>query len=215
MAAFYKKIDHPIESYVFGQDSTTSYANAPTAKLYGAEIEVQKYFDLSGWGGFWENRRFVVVGNYTYTKSRIDVSATDTTQIFTVGGTALARDYFQDGSPLTGQSDHLVNLQLGLENQDKLSQQTILLNYASERAVSRGLTGTPPQPDVIEKPGFTIDFVAREGIRLFGADLELKAEARNITGRKHQEYQLFGTNRIDINTYDVGTSFSLGVTAKF
>ena len=40
---------------------------------------------------------------------------------------------FIDGTPLTGQSDHLVNLQIGLEDTDRLSQQRLLLSYVSDR----------------------------------------------------------------------------------
>ena len=124
-----------------------------------------------------------------------------------------AASYFRNGAPLTGQSDHIVNLQLGLEDTDRLSQQTILLSYASDRVVSRGLNGTPPQPDVIESPGMQLDFVWREGVDLFGTEVEAKFEARNILGRGHREFQEFGDRRIDINSYDVGTTlaFSIGV----
>ena len=69
----------------------------------------------------------------------------DTTSVFGASS-SIATDYLRDGAPLTGQSDHLVNLQPGLESEDHLSQQTILVTYASERVVSRGLNGTPPQP---------------------------------------------------------------------
>jgi hypothetical protein len=126
-----------------------------------------------------------------------------------------ATDFFRDGSPLTGQSDHLVNLQLGLESQDHLSQQTFLLTYASTRVVSRGLNGSPPQPDILEDPGFRLDFVAREGFELFGQALEGKIEVRNILGRKHEEFQQSGDNRIEINTYDVGTTFAGSVSVTF
>ena len=78
--------------------------------------------------------------------------------------------YFDDGAPLTGQSKHLANLQIGLEDQDGLSQQTILVSYASKRVTSRGINGTG-QPDVIEYPGVQLDFVARQGIKLFGVRL--------------------------------------------
>ena len=214
LSGFFKKIDNPIESFVFGQDATTSYANAPQATLYGAELELQKYLDLTDWGGFFAGRRFVTIANYTFTQSKLSVNPTDTTHVFGAAS-SIASDYFQDGAPMTGQSDHIVNLQLGMENMDRLSQQTILINYASDRAVSRGLNGTPPQPDVLERPGLTVDFVAREGITLFKTELELKFEARNIFGQRHVEFQQYGDNRIDVNTYDVGTSFALGVTARF
>ncbi len=215
VAGFYKKIDKPIEAFVtqLASQMTTSFANAPSAQLYGAEIELQKYFDIDG--GVWEpGQRIVLIGNYTYTKSELEVNADDQVKVF-AASSGLATDYFRNGAPLTGQSDHLVNLQFGLENEDRLSQQTILVTYASERVVSRGLTGSPPQPDVIEKPGFRIDFVAREGVRIAGQEVELKFEARNLLGRKHEEFQRFGDNRIDVNTYDVGTTLSASASVTF
>lgn len=205
VAGFYKKIKKPIESFISGGDLTTSYANAPDAQLYGAELEAIKYFDLSGVDGgkLFATRRFVASLNYTYTKSKLKVGAGDSVKVFGAAS-SIATDYFRDGSPLTGQSDHIVNLQLGIEDTDSLSQQTLLLSYASKRVVSRGLNGSPPQPDVIEKPGLTIDFVARQGFTLLNRNLEVKFEARNLTGRKHIEYQQAGSNRIDINTYKLG-----------
>ena len=75
-------------------------------------------------------------------------------------------------------------------------------------------TGNTPQPDVVERPGFRLDFVAREEIRLVGREIELKFEARNLTGRKHVEFQESGDNRINVNTYDVGRSFALSASLK-
>lgn len=214
VAGFYKQIDRPIESYVSGSDLSTSFANAPKASLYGAEFEAQKYFDLSGWkGDFWASRRFVAIANYTYSKSELKVSAGDTVSVFAASSTK-ATDYFTDGAPLTGQSDHVVNLQLGLEDTDRLSQQTLLINYASKRATSRGLVNSG-QPDVEAYPGTRIDFVARQGLDLWGREVELKFEARNLTGVGYEEYQKSGKNRIDVNTYDVGRFFSIGASAKF
>jgi hypothetical protein len=60
-----------------------------------------------------------------------------------------ASNVFRDGVPLTGQSDHIANLQIGIEHPDKLSQQTLLLSYASKRVTSRGPVG---QPDIVEAP---------------------------------------------------------------
>ncbi|MEO6388945.1 MAG: TonB-dependent receptor [Croceibacterium sp.] len=212
VSGFYKRIDNPIEAFITGIDLTTSYANAPKAQLYGAEFEVQKNFDVGDWGD--GDRRLVMIGNYTFTKSKLEVGSADTVQVYGAAST-IATDYFQDGVPLTGQSDHLVNLQIGLENQDHLSQQTFLVTYASDRVVSRGLNGTPPQPDIIESPGFKLDFVARQGIQLFDQSIEAKFEVRNIFGRKHEEFQQSGANRVDINTYDVGTTIAGSLSVTF
>ena len=216
VAGFYKKIDKPIEAFVslLSDALVTSYANAPEATLYGGEIELQKHFDTSSLGGWFSDRRLVALANYTYTKSELKVGPDDPVQVF-AAASSIATDYFRDGSPLTGQSDHVGNLQFGFEHADRLSQQTILLSYASKRVVSRGLRGTPPQPDVIEKPGLQLDFVAREAVSFLNQELELKMEARNITGTKNREYQTSGDNRIDFNSYDRGTSISFSASVTF
>jgi hypothetical protein len=123
-----------------------------------------------------------------------------------------ALDFFTNGSPLTGQSDHLVNLQFGLEDTDKLSQQTILFTYATDRVTSRGASG---QPDILERPGIQLDFVARQGIKLGGIEAELKLEVRNITGTKYQEFQQSGDNKIFYNRYKTGTGASIGIDFNF
>jgi len=215
VAGFYKTIDKPIEAFTGFNENTpeTSFANAPEAVLYGAELEVQKYFPLDEWfsGAFLGARRAVVIGNYTYTDSKIHVDAGDTVRVF---GTATqpASNFFTDGSQLTGQSDHLVNLQFGLENPGRLSQQTILVSYASDRVTSRGPAGLP---DIYESPGWRVDFVARQALTLFGTDLETKLEVRNILGQDYEEFQERGGNVVYFNRYDVGTSISASVTMNF
>jgi outer membrane receptor protein involved in Fe transport len=218
-AAFYKKIDNPIETYTTITDTynvTTSFANAPEATLYGAEFELQKYIPLDGWNSsFFQSRRIALIGNYTYTQSKLKVQAGDTTipYTYTTGALPAASDYFLNGVPLTGQSDHLVNVQLGLEDTDRLSQQTLLLTYASPRVTSRGPN---LQPDIKEKPGLTLDFVARQAVKLpGGVNSEFKFEARNITGRKFQEYQQAGDTRVYYNRYKIGTTISASMSVAF
>ncbi|MEE4454130.1 TonB-dependent receptor domain-containing protein [Novosphingobium resinovorum] len=217
LGGFYKHIKDPIESILAGSESfITTYANAPAADLYGGELELQKYVYLDKMGGaFFENRRLVLIGNYTYTKSKLKVGAEDTTDIYGASTTQFAADYFRNGAPLTGQSEHLVNLQIGMEDTSKLSQQTVLVSYASKRSVSRGLVGTIRQPDVIEYPGLRIDVVLRQGFEIGGKQIELKAEGRNLTARKHLEYQTFEDGRVDFNTYDLGRVFSLSASVTF
>ena len=214
LAGFYKDIDNPIEAYSSFSDNEqiTSFANAPQAELYGAELELQlkRSLDTLG-GGFFETKDAVLVANYTYTDSAIAVAEGDVTQIFPRGAQP-ASNFFFDGVPLTGQSDHLVNVQFGFEDWDKLQQLTLLLAYASKRVTSRGTSGLP---DILEDPGLRVDIVGRQGLTLFGVETELKAEARNIFGRGKFEYQATDTNRIEINSYDRGTSFSLSISANF
>jgi len=214
-AAFYKRLKKPIESYVSGESFITSFANAPKADLYGIELDTQKYFEVSDWlqGDLFATRRLLVAANYTYSKSELLVSPNDTVAVFNSSST-LATDFFRDGAPLTGQSEHMANFQIGLEDSDHLSQQTLMVNYASKRVTSRGLANTG-QPDIFEHPGFRIDLVLRQGIEVAGRDVELKFEARNLTGRKYEEYQETAGNRIDVNTYKVGRVFTLSASTTF
>lgn len=92
---------------------------------------------------------------------------------------------------------------------------TLLLSYASDRVTSRGINGTPPQPDVIERPGFRLDFVARQAIKVAGADAEMKFEIRNITRTKYREFQKSGDNLIRYNNYDTGLSASASLNFNF
>ncbi len=213
---FYKKIDRPIEAIAFTQGGTfnTTFANAPSAQLYGFEVEAQKYFPLDTLTSAeaFATRRILVNVNYTFTDSKIEVKDGDTTRFPISGDIVPATNLFRDGQPLTGQSDHIVNLQLGLQDTESLSEQTLLLNYASDRVTNRGPSG---QPDLTERPGLRLDFVARQGFQIRGLQFEAKFEARNLTNVKYQEFQRLNGSRVDNNTYVLGRTFALGVSATF
>ncbi|MFN3370114.1 MAG: TonB-dependent receptor domain-containing protein [Sphingomonadaceae bacterium] len=216
LGAFWKKIRRPIEVVTFSagnSDILTTFANAPRARLYGGEAEVQKFFNLPVDSGILADRRIIAIANYTYTNSRITVRAGDTTRPGEGAGEERpATLFFTDGDRMTGQSDHIANLQLGLQSTEKLSEQTFLLTYASDRVTQRGPNDTP---DLVERPGLRLDFVMREEVNLGRQPVELKFEARNITGTGYRESQKLGSSEVFNNRYKIGTSFSLGITAKF
>jgi outer membrane receptor protein involved in Fe transport len=227
LAGFYKKIEDPIEAVAFfpaGADALqTGFANAPSARLFGGEVEFQKYVPLAGLGGdFFSTRRLVLIANYTYTDSKIKADDTLIASPLQTGAQADLRPanvLFQDGAPLTGQSDHLVNLQLGIEDTERLSQLTVLFNYASDRVTNRGPVsagGGVRLPDLVERPGIRLDVVGRQGILVAGKTIELKAEARNLTGTRYRESQSFDNGaRVDFNNYRLGRIFSLGASITF
>ena len=219
LAGFYKNIDRPIEATAVQVGSTflTSFATAPRAQLYGGEVELVKYVPLDKLGGeYFGSRRLVLIGNYTYTDSKVKVRPGDTTVSFTSAPNPIDAALVFDTSRklrLTGQSRHLVNAQFGIENTDRLSQATILVTYASKRATNRGPNLTP---DFIETPGVQLDFVAREGVPFVGkSTLELKFEARNILGTPYSETQTLGASRLNINSYDVGRTFGVSAAVTF
>ncbi|MEO0699272.1 MAG: TonB-dependent receptor, partial [Pseudomonadota bacterium] len=213
VAGFYKDIDNPIENTLQSASGVvrTGFANAPSAQLYGVEVDAVYGIDLYDVGGsFFETKQILIMANYTYTQSEISVQAGDIAPI--VGNPEQdASLLFDDGAPLVGQSDHIANLSLGIEDTEKVQQATFLFNYASERVTLRG----GPLPDVVEDPGLTVDFVARSELKLGKQPLELSFQVRNIFGRDNFEFQDNGTNRLEINTFEVGTAFSFGIKADF
>jgi outer membrane receptor protein involved in Fe transport len=211
---FGKWIKNPIEAITFGQGGTiqTTFANAPAATLYGIEAEFNKWFDLPGkLGERLPDRRLLFAPNVTWTQSSISVQDGDTT-INNQGQVVPASDIFIDGLPLIGQSDWLFNLQLGLSANEKLSQQTFLIGYASDRATQRGPAGTP---DYVEKPGWILDFVWREAVTLGKIPVTLSFEARNLLNTKYSETQTLNDSTIDILVYRYGVSFQAGATFSF
>ncbi|MGN8000575.1 TonB-dependent receptor domain-containing protein [Sphingomonas sp. 22176] len=230
LAGFYKRVRNPIEQVGFytGSDDRlqTGFTNLPKATLYGGEVEVQKYIPLEGLkGAFFATRRITAIANYTYTHSAITADGSCAPNVLnqTIGscpaGFGPASLQFRDGAPLTGQSDHLVNLQLSLEDTSRLSQLTFLFNYASDRVTNRGpsnLSGTGFQPDVIERPGVRFDIVGRQGFGIRGAQFELKLEARNLTRTRFSERQTFDSGKIVYaNRYVQGRIFSIGLSTTF
>ena len=72
------------------------------------------------------------------------------------------------------------------------------------------------QPDIKERPGIQLDFVARQGVKLPGGiNSEVKFEARNILGRKFQEFQEQDGNRVFYNRYKIGTTIAASMTVAF
>ncbi|WP_298022051.1 TonB-dependent receptor [uncultured Parasphingopyxis sp.] len=214
-AVFYKDIERPIEQLATSGDNdvNVTFLNAPAATLYGIEADVVKIFPLYDWGGFFSSRRLRTQFNYTYTDSEVRVGQGDTV-IVPFLGEAPASDYFQDGVALTGQSDHVFNVQISLEDEDRLSQQTILLSYFSDRITNRSPIGDAP--DITEDGRWQLDFIARQGVYLFGQEFEANLEIRNILNEDFNEaYRAPDGSSIQALGYQRGRSFSFGLSTTF
>ncbi|MGY0557262.1 TonB-dependent receptor domain-containing protein [Lysobacter sp. A421] len=220
---FYKDIDKPVEMVLNGRSGSSwqqSFINAPSALVYGVELDFRKYFGSPfDWAG---DSRLFLGTNYTWSDSEVQVEDGDVA--YTLAGNGrpqAASELVLDGSRLQGQSEHLANLQLGIENPETGSQATLLFGYASERINARGINGYSPdgivvvQPDYIQEPGTTVDLVLKKGFRLWDTDMTVGFEARNLLGEEYSEYQEFGGGRADVMRYDLGTSYSFEISASF
>jgi TonB-dependent receptor len=222
---FYKDIDKPVEVVLNGRSGSSwqqSFINAPKAVVYGLELDFRKYFDSPfDWAG---DSRLFVAANYTYSDSEVQVEEGDVA--YTLAGNGrpqAASELVTDGSRLQGQSEHLANVQFGIENPSTNSQATLLVGYASERVNARGINGFDPatggttvvQPDYVQDPGTTVDLVVKKGFTLWNTDIQLSFEARNLLNQEFHEYQDFGGGRADVMRYDLGTTYSFEISASF
>jgi len=227
LGGFYKDLTNPIEEFLFngiGESNATSFINAPSAELFGIEAEFEKkwdLFDLGAKDGFLSNSTLVFRSNYTYTDSSVsadgDVSITPPTVNPAQGVDPLvlsAAGLYGDGRSLQGQSDHLANLQIGLENKDKGIEGTFLLNYSSERIrtvedLSNGL------PSILEQLPLSLDFVFNYDFELRGGEYELGFKVQNILGEGYEAFQELNDTRVIIQDYDIGTTLAASLKRRF
>jgi len=115
---------------------------------------------------------------------------------------------------LQGQSDHLANLQLGIEDDDAGWEATVLLNYSSERIravedLSNGL------PSIKEQLPLSLDFVFNYGFEIRGGDYDIGLKVQNILNEGYEATQELGGSKVIIDNYDIGTTFAASLKRRF
>lgn len=227
LGGFYKDLTSPIEESLLqtGDDILVTYINAPSAELYGFEAEYEQRFDLAGWSGggwldqFGETKELLVSANYTFSQSSVGVDGDVSVPIFAgtnvAPNTSSASNFFVDGRSLQGQSDHLVNFQIGYEDYQAESRATLLFNWSSSRIRQVGLIQGSNVPNVVERLPITLDFVYGRKVALGGVPFELQAKVQNIL---NDDYQATADGALDssvpIDVYDLGTTISLGIKKR-
>ncbi len=219
VGAFYKDIDKPVEAIVVTQSASTfqTYLNAPSAMLYGAELDFKKVFDSPFETPFLSSKEFLVQANYTYTKSELKVGDGDLVfPLQAAGQPRPATDFVRDGDQLQGQSEHLANFQLGWTDETAKSQGTLLATYGSERISARAPNR---EPDFIQDPGLVLDFVFKKGLDVGNREFTFDFKVNNILGERFYEFQKGRSDDINgiviVNGYDLGTTISLGLSTEF
>ncbi len=214
LGAFYKDITKPVETFIISNINSNlqSFLNAPSAELVGGEIEVKRLWDSPFDADWLATKEFLVQANYTYTDSKLQIDPSDTVATRNGGTPQAASDFFIDGAQLQGQSEHIANLQFGYEDQVAGSQATFIVTYASERIAARGGSSNP---DFIQEPGVLLDFNYRKEFEQFGRPLTFKFKASNLLDENYDEYQSFDAGQIVINRYDLGRTFSFGLSTEF
>ena len=223
---FHKNIDKPIVEYILpeGESLATSFVNAPEASLTGFEIEFEKRFNFSDRidGEFWENADFFVKSNYTFIDSEISAGSNDEIIVAEAGAGAEptasienADGFIEDGIQLQGQSEHLANLQIGWEDDNARARTALLVNFTGER--SRALANVARNlPAVIEEPPTLLDLVHSRTIELEeGGEFDVRFAIRNILGEDYVATQSSAGSSIVVDSYELGSTFSVSLSRSF
>lgn len=125
-----------------------------------------------------------------------------------------AAGLYSDGRKLQGQSDHLANLQLGVEDYENGWEATVLLNYTSERIravedLSNGL------PSIIEQLPLSLDFVLNADVTVGDGEYEVGLKVKNLLNDGYEATQSLSGTSLFIDDYDIGTSASVSVKRRF
>ncbi|MEL7452096.1 MAG: TonB-dependent receptor, partial [Pseudomonadota bacterium] len=234
LGAFYKDITNPIETTTLqvGGLLGQTFVNAPSAELFGIEFEYEQTFDISDWTniGFLKSADLVFKTNYTYSDSEVSADGDVVLATIVSGQPAAANvvpaeGVIVDGRRLQGQSDHLFNLQIALEDDSINGKAALLLNYASDRIrQTENLSGIPPAQieaglipaPVIEQVPVLLDLVLSRDFETLGKTWNLELAARNLIGDDYEATQSFNDGTTGLfDTFEIGREFSAKATVKF
>lgn len=177
VSAFYKHFVNAIEQTNQG-NKTFSYANAPNAYDFGAELEFRKRLDFIEGQTYLKN--FTIYANASYIRSEVNVV---------------------DGAPrrpLQGQSPYIINGGLLYTTPNNGLTVNLLYNKIGPRLSFVGILGTR---DIYEKSRDVIDF--QIGKRLMKNRGELKLNVSDILAQPVRLYVNYGNN--DNRNYNQNT----------
>ncbi len=229
LGGFYKDLSSPIEEAIdrdLGGFEFVSFINAPSATLYGAEFEFENTWAMADIfnGSVMASKDLVFKTNYTFSKSKVDNQGDVSTSALNPQTGRVEEQIlpgssvFEDGRALQGQSKHLFNLQIGLEDPEKESKATILVNWASSRIrqVELILGANNIVPRVIEQPPVTVDFVWSRRFENFGGFWQVGLEVRNILGDDYKATQTFPDGSVtQYDVYPLGRRLSASLKREF
>jgi outer membrane receptor protein involved in Fe transport len=191
LSFFYKSIDKPIGAYETNAPDTTQYqyGNAKEAELKGIEIDIRSNMDFmkDAWKDYYTSL------NYTFVQSEVDGFISSS---FASAGSINPPD---DGQPLSGQAENVLNLALGYDNPNNGINSALLFNFVDERVISLAESG---RANTILEPTLQLDFVFGMKIK---EKYSLKAKIQNILNEKNEMTQDGKTVLI----YERGIDFSL------
>jgi len=187
VSAFYKRFEDPIEQIILpaGARGITSFVNAPSASLFGIELEARKNLDVIAD----VLRPFSVIGNVTFAHSSVGLDPATSALV-----TSKER-------PLSLQAPYVFNIALDFDEDDWGFRARALYNVVGPRLSTVGTNGLP---DIYEEPKHQLDITLAQKI---GRHVEVRASAQNLLDWPTRQTQ----GDAVVGEYRVGQTFSIGL----
>jgi TonB-dependent receptor len=200
-SVFYKDFNDPIERTIDPEAAANqeiTYVNRNSARVYGAEVEVQKQLDdVASW-----LRHVQVGGNLTLTESRVSRpdAVLQAIRAFDVDA--------GDTRPLQGQSPYIVNLNAGYANPNTGTSINVFFNRFGDRLDTVTRNGV----DLYEQGRSMLDINASQEL-LNG--VEVKASVKNVLNNNEVVSQTFSGTEYVNDLRPLGRTVSVGVSYSF
>ena len=197
-SAYAKLFQDPIEltSNTEASNPEVQPRNLADARVYGVELEARRRLSflpgpLAG---------LTLGGNLTFVESAVDIREQER---------VLRLDPAEETRPLEGQSPFVLNLDLGYERFETGTSIGVFYNVYGDRLYAVSLDRTP---DLYEKSRGVLDVTVRQAL---GRGFALSLAARNLLDSAYRIAQELGGAEYVVEGYDLGRSFSAGVSYGF
>ena len=201
-SAFYKNFTDPIERVTSPYNNEPKdglsffYNNVPKAQLFGLEFEFRKSLEFIAPA----LRDFRVGTNVTFMLSEVDINESELAQIRVNNPEAEAT------RPLFGQSPYIVNANLGYDNVESKWNVNVVYNVIGPRLFLVSTNGTP---NIYEQPRNSLDMTVTKGI---AKRLNVRMSMQNLLNAPFKYTQEFASKEYIYQSYQLGSTYSLGLT---
>lgn len=185
LSGFYKRFSDPIEQVIVpSSELGRSYANAKSARNYGAELEVRKGLGFLAAG----LSKLSLGANLTLVESQVTLDSASGVQT-------------SNERALQGQSPFVVNTNLSFTDPAWGLEAAVLYNVFGERIDQVGALALP---DIVEEPRHQLDFVLEKNLLEV---LSVKLSGRNVLNSAVE----FTQGGEIVERYKTGSTYSLGL----
>lgn len=189
LGLFYKEFASPIEAVIKpGAAEERTFINAQNATTRGIEFDISR--DLGYYHELLQN--FYASTNVTLIESEVSIRPQD------------AGILTNATRPLQGQADIIANVQIGYDD-GQLQKGSLVYHLTGDKIREVGILGAP---DVMDAAYGELDLVYT---RYWNENLEMNLKVKNLLNKAQETTQ----GGFDVNSFEDGTSASLGVTYTF